>query len=86
MKFVTKCSAFLAIAACNKGGGDTLPTLKCPTNYTINAAGEWCGVLFDGNYESMATDWMLGSCSMTWRSRWAATPVPRSSKVTLQPV
>lgn len=34
-------------------------TLGSSGSATINAAGEWCGVLFDGNYESMATDWMF---------------------------
>lgn len=34
-------------------------TLGSSGSATINAAGEFCGVLFDGNYESMATDWMF---------------------------
>ncbi|MCB9675108.1 MAG: S46 family peptidase [Alphaproteobacteria bacterium] len=34
-------------------------TLGNSGSATINAKGEFCGVLFDGNYESMATDWMF---------------------------
>lgn len=34
-------------------------TLGSSGSATLNAKGEWCGVLFDGNYESMATDWLF---------------------------
>jgi len=34
-------------------------TLGNSGSATMNAEGEFCGVLFDGNYESMATDWMF---------------------------
>ncbi|MEZ4318093.1 MAG: S46 family peptidase [Myxococcota bacterium] len=34
-------------------------TLGNSGSATVNAKGEFCGVLFDGNYESMATDWMF---------------------------
>lgn len=34
-------------------------TLGSSGSATINAKGEFVGVLFDGNYESMATDWMF---------------------------
>ena len=34
-------------------------TLGNSGSASINAQGEFCGVLFDGNYESMATDWMF---------------------------
>ncbi|MBT3221549.1 MAG: S46 family peptidase, partial [Proteobacteria bacterium] len=34
-------------------------TLGSSGSPTMNAKGEWIGILFDGNYESMATDWLF---------------------------
>lgn len=34
-------------------------TLGSSGSATVDAQGRFCGVLFDGNYESMATDWMF---------------------------
>lgn len=34
-------------------------TLGNSGSSTVDAQGRFCGVLFDGNYESMATDWMF---------------------------
>lgn len=34
-------------------------TLGSSGSATVDAEGRFCGVLFDGNYESMATDWMF---------------------------